>query len=230
MKRLLPLLALLSLMGCEDLGLDDTSSSSTPDQAAPAVQAAPSLSQPPAAALMPAPTAGQTPAPGEPPPAPAEAPPAETAMAAPPAPPPGDRSCADFLFYKDGQTGVASVVSDPFTITTAADGGGEPLQFHDASLDMGIQGAMSIRVADKLFIAVEQPYRRFEVYYISASENPIHLQTFGADGKLQQTHILAAFPQKQLLMQPIPAPQGLHTIVLLDEDKGGMLTKVCGVK
>jgi hypothetical protein len=221
MKRLLPLLALLCLGGCQDLGLDDISS--PPDQTAAA--AAPSLSQPPAAALMPAPAPDET-APAA---APAEAP-AQTAMAAPPAAPPGDRSCADFLFYKEGQTGVASVISDPFTITTAAGGGGEPLAFHDAGGDMGVQGGMSIRIADKLFIAVDQPYPRFEIYYISAGDNPIRLQTYGADGKLQQTQLLAAFPQKQLLVQPIPAPQGLRTIVLADEDRTSLLTKVCGVK
>lgn len=218
MKRLLPLLASLCLVGCGDLGLDDTSTPT--DQTA--TPAPPSLSQPPAEALMPAPTPDQ-------PPAPAAPQPAETAMAAPPAPPPGDRTCADFLFYQDGQAGVASVISDPFSITTAADGG-DPLTFHDAGRDMGVQGAMSVRIADKIFIKVEQAYPRFEIYYISDSENPIHLQTFGADGKLQHTHILAAFPAKQLLMQPIPAAPGLRTIVLTDEDKAGLLTKVCAVK
>ena len=65
---------------------------------------------------------------------------------------------------------------------------------------------------------------------ISAGENPIKLQVFGADGKLEQTHILSAFPQKQLLMQPVASQQGLRAIVLTDPDKTGLLTKVCAVK
>jgi hypothetical protein len=222
MKRLLPLVALLCLAGCEDLGLEDTAPADQAAAPAPAAPASPSLSQPPAAALVPAPAPGQD----APPPAPGT----ETAMAAPPAPPPGDRSCADFQFYKDSQSGVASVISDPFTITTTPDGSGEPLAIHDAGLDMGVQGGMSVRIADKLFIAVDQPFPRYEIYYISDDENPIRLQTYGADGKLQQTQILSAFPQKQLQMETIPAPQGLRTIVLLDPDKRGLLTKICAVK
>ncbi|MFO1059363.1 MAG: hypothetical protein U1E53_20645 [Dongiaceae bacterium] len=219
MKRLLPLVAMLCLAGCEDLGLEDPVPT---DQTAAPTTASSSLSQPPAAALMPAPSADQA--------APAEPSGAETAMAAPPPPPPGDRTCADFLFYKDGQSGVSSVIADPFTIATSADGSGEPLEIHDASLDMGVQGGMSVRIADKVFIIVDQPSPRYEVYYISAGENPIKLQVFGADGKLEQTHILSAFPQKQLLMQPIASQQGLRAIVLTDPDKTGLLTKVCAVK
>src|SRR5690349_21963343 len=112
MKRLLPLLFLLTLAGCDD---ETVATTATP--ATPAAPEAPAAGQPQAATLV----------------------------------EPG-RSCADFQFYKGGQSLGSSATIDPIVLAT---GDQSDIEVYDPAPDIGVAGAMSVRIKSRLNITTD---------------------------------------------------------------------------
>ena len=180
MKRLLPLLLLLTLVGCDDGTVATTSTPAAPDSAA--------AQEPQAAKLV----------------------------------EPG-RSCADFLFYKAGQSLPSTVSVDPIALST---GDESAIEIYDPT-DVGLTGATSVRIKGRLNITTEEPHAKFEVSYISGSDTPIRLDTYAADGSVQQTQYLLADPAHVVLSQSIEEPGGTKALSLSDGGDAGALSRVC---
>ena len=153
MKRLLPLLLLMTLVGCDDTAIDTT----TP----PAASDAPAATDTPAASATPA---GQEP---------------QVARLVEPG-----RTCADFMFYKGGQSLPATLAADPFSLSTGSDAA---IEIYDPSTDIGLTGATSVRIKDRLNIATEEAHAKFEIFYISGSDTPIRVEAYAEDGSIMQT-------------------------------------------
>jgi hypothetical protein len=181
MKRLLPLLFVLTLVGCEDEPIATTATPTAPDSVA--------AQEPQTAKLV----------------------------------EPG-RSCADFLFYKGGQALASTVSIDPIGLSTADE---SAIEVYDPAADLGLTGAMSIRIKGRLNITTEVPHAKFEISYISGSDTPIRLEAYAADGSVLQTQYLLADPRHVMLTQAVEEPTGTKALSLSDGGDQGALSRVC---
>lgn len=184
MKRLLPLLLLLTLVGCDDETVATTSTPAAPDAAAAQAPQAARLVEP-------------------------------------------GRSCADFLFYKAGQTLPSPVAVDPIGLST---GDESAIEIYDPATDVGLTGATSVRIKGHLNITTAEPHAKFEISYISGGDTPIRLETHAEDGSVQQTQYLLSDPVHAVLSQTIEEPGGTKAISLSEGGDTGALSRVCIVQ
>ena len=181
MKRLLPLLFVLTLAGCDEEPVATTTAPGATDTAA--------AQAPQAARLV----------------------------------DPG-RSCADFLFYKGGQTLGSSATVDPIALSTGDD---SAIEVYDPAGDLGLSGATSVRIRNRLSITTDQPHAKFEISYISGGDTPIRLEAYAADGSILQTQYLLTDPAHVVLEQAVEEPSGAKTLTLSEGGGQGALSRVC---
>jgi hypothetical protein len=188
MKRLLPLLFLLTLAGCDDETVDTTA-------ATPATPETPAAAQPQAA--------GQ--------------PQAATLVE------PG-RSCADFQFYKNGQNLGSSATVDPILLATADQ---SDIEVYDPAADIGVAGAMSVRIKGRLNITTDAPHPKFEIAYIAGGDTPLRLEVYGADGAVLETQYLLTDPANAVLTQTVEEANGIKSMSLSEGGGQASLSRVC---
>ncbi len=181
MKRLLPLLFLLTLAGCDDETVATTATPATPE--------APAAGQPQAATLV----------------------------------EPG-RSCADFQFYKGGQSLGATATIDPIALATADQ---SDIEVYDPAPDIGVAGAMSVRIKGRLNITTDAPHAKFEISYIAGGDTPLRLEVYGADGSVAETQYLLTDPANAVLTQTVDEPNGIKSMSLSEGGGQGALSRVC---
>ena len=184
MKRLLPLLFLLTLAGCDD---ETVATTATP--ATPAAPEAPAASQPQAATLV----------------------------------EPG-RSCADFQFYKGGQSLGSTATIDPIVLATADQ---SDIEVYDPAPDIGVAGAMSVRIKGRLNITTDAPHAKLEISYIAGGDTPLRLEVYGADGSVLETQYLLTDPANAVLTQTVEESNGVKSMSLSEGGGQGSLSRVC---
>jgi hypothetical protein len=134
------------------------------------------------------------------------------------------RSCADFQFYKSGQSLGASATIDPIVLATADQ---SDIEVYDPAPEIGVAGAMSVRIKGRLNITTDAPHAKFEISYIAGGDTPLRLEVYGADGSVLETQYLLTDPANAVLTQTIDEPNGIKSMSLSEGGGQGALSRVC---
>ena len=134
------------------------------------------------------------------------------------------KSCIDFTTYVGGETVKGSINYDRFKVSRSRD---LPIEIYDPASDLGLRGDVSVRIENHLYVATTEPYSKFEISYISKSQEPVRVETYDDSATVLQTQYLVAAPQGVVLTQEIDEPKTTKYVGLYDGGGEAALTKFC---